>query len=65
MMGPTYNDITEAYSLIKQTDKLRGDVSKSTYIRAIENYLKKGEDAVMIIVLGITRVVSADSHTKI
>ena len=49
MMGTTYNDktkkvgITLPNSLIKQTDKLRGDVKRSTYIRrAIENYLKQG-----------------------
>ncbi|MGC2575700.1 MAG: CopG family transcriptional regulator [Candidatus Nitrosopolaris sp.] len=49
MMGTTYNDktkkvgITLANSLIKQTDKLRGDVKRSAYIRrAIEYYLKQG-----------------------
>ena len=47
MRGITYNDKTEKVgitlpcSLIKQTDKLRGNVPRSTYIRrAIENYLK-------------------------
>lgn len=49
MMSTTYNDKTEKVgitlpsSLIKQTDKLRGDVKRSTYIgRAIEYYLKQG-----------------------
>ena len=48
MRSTTYNDKTEKVaitlpnSLIKQTDKLRGDVPRSTYIRrAIENYLKQ------------------------
>ncbi|MFY9799074.1 MAG: hypothetical protein WAJ93_25590 [Candidatus Nitrosopolaris sp.] len=50
MASTTYNDktqkvgITLPNSLIKQTDKLRGDVPRSTYIRrAIENYLKQGK----------------------
>jgi metal-responsive CopG/Arc/MetJ family transcriptional regulator len=35
--------ITLPILLTKQTDKLRGDVKRSTYIRrAIENYLKQG-----------------------
>jgi metal-responsive CopG/Arc/MetJ family transcriptional regulator len=48
MMGTTYNDktkkvgITLPNSLIKQTDKLRGDVKRSIR-RAIENYLKQGK----------------------
>jgi metal-responsive CopG/Arc/MetJ family transcriptional regulator len=49
MMGTTYNDktmkvgITLPRSLVKQTDKTRGDVKRSTFIlRAIENYLKQG-----------------------
>jgi metal-responsive CopG/Arc/MetJ family transcriptional regulator len=50
MVGTTHNDKTEKVgitlpkSLIKQTDKLRGDVPRSTYIRkAIEYYLKQGK----------------------
>jgi metal-responsive CopG/Arc/MetJ family transcriptional regulator len=50
MRSTTYNDKTEKVgitlpcSLIKQTDRLRGDVPRSTYIRrAIENYLKQGK----------------------
>ena len=50
MMSTTYNDKTEKVgitlpcSLIKQTDRLRGDVPRSRYIRrAIENYLKQGK----------------------
>jgi metal-responsive CopG/Arc/MetJ family transcriptional regulator len=50
MAGTTYNDKTEKVgitlpnSLIKQTDKLRGDVPRSTYIRrAVEYYLKQGK----------------------
>jgi metal-responsive CopG/Arc/MetJ family transcriptional regulator len=49
MAGTTYDDkiervgITLPSSLIKQTDRLRGDVPRSTYIRrAIEYYLKQG-----------------------
>jgi metal-responsive CopG/Arc/MetJ family transcriptional regulator len=50
MVSTTHNDKTEKVgitlpkSLIKQTDRLRGDVPRSTYIRmAIENYLKQGK----------------------
>jgi len=50
MSSTTYNDktkkvgITLPNSLVKQTDKLRGDVPRSTYIRrAIENYLKQSK----------------------
>ena len=46
MRGTTYNDktkkvgITLPNSLIKQMDKLRGDIPRSTYIRrAVEYYL--------------------------
>jgi hypothetical protein len=48
MSSTTYNDktkkvgITLPNSLIKQTDKLRGDVKRSTYIRrAVEYSLKQ------------------------
>jgi metal-responsive CopG/Arc/MetJ family transcriptional regulator len=48
MSSTTYNDktkkvgITLPNSLIKQTDKLRGDIPRSTYIRrAVEYYLKR------------------------
>jgi metal-responsive CopG/Arc/MetJ family transcriptional regulator len=48
MVGTTYGDktmkvgITLPHSLINQTDKLRGDVPRSTYIRrAVEYYLKQ------------------------
>ncbi|HXX98675.1 MAG TPA: CopG family transcriptional regulator [Candidatus Bathyarchaeia archaeon] len=69
MAGPTYTDktmkvdITLPNSLIKQKDKLRGDVPRSTYIRrAIENYLKQSK-------VRESRhlkvpVVSAGSHNK-
>jgi metal-responsive CopG/Arc/MetJ family transcriptional regulator len=50
MSSTTYNDktkkvgITLPNSLIKQTDKLRGDIPRSTYIRrAVEHYLKQGK----------------------
>ena len=50
MVSTTHNDKTEKVgitlpnSLIKQTDRLRGDIPRSTYIRkAIENYLKQGK----------------------
>jgi metal-responsive CopG/Arc/MetJ family transcriptional regulator len=50
MAGTTSNDKTEKVgitlpnSLIKQTDKIRGDVPRSTYIRkAVEYYLKQGK----------------------
>ena len=50
MMGTTYNDktmkvgITLPNSIIKQMDKLRGDIPRSTYIRrAIENYLRQSK----------------------
>jgi metal-responsive CopG/Arc/MetJ family transcriptional regulator len=50
MVSTTHNDrtmkvgITLPNSLIKQTDKLRGDVPRSTYIRrAVEYYLKQGK----------------------
>jgi metal-responsive CopG/Arc/MetJ family transcriptional regulator len=50
MMGTTYDEKTEKVgitlprSLLKQTDKTRGDVPRSTYIRrAIENYLIQGK----------------------
>ncbi|MGC1929676.1 MAG: hypothetical protein WA667_11925 [Candidatus Nitrosopolaris sp.] len=50
MASTTYNDktqkvgITLPNSLINQTDSLRGDVPKSTYIRrAVEYYLKQGK----------------------
>jgi metal-responsive CopG/Arc/MetJ family transcriptional regulator len=49
MASTTYNDktqkvgITLPNSLIEQTDRLRGDIPRSTYIRrAIEYYLKQG-----------------------
>ncbi|MGA9153279.1 MAG: hypothetical protein WBZ36_22095 [Candidatus Nitrosopolaris sp.] len=49
-MSTTHSDKTEKVgitlpnSLIKQTDRLRGDVPRSTYIlRAIEYYLKQGK----------------------
>lgn len=48
MSSTTYNDktqkvgITLPNSLLKQTDRLRGDVKRSTYIRrAVEYYLKR------------------------
>ena len=48
MASTTYNDETEKVgitlpnSLLKQMDKLRGDVKRSTYIRrAVEYYLKR------------------------
>jgi metal-responsive CopG/Arc/MetJ family transcriptional regulator len=48
MVSTTHIDKTEKVgitlpsSLIKQTDKLRGDVPRSTYIRkAVKNYLKQ------------------------
>jgi metal-responsive CopG/Arc/MetJ family transcriptional regulator len=47
MVSTTYNDKTEKVgitlpnSLIKQTDRLRGDIPRSAYIRrAVEYYLK-------------------------
>jgi metal-responsive CopG/Arc/MetJ family transcriptional regulator len=50
MSSTTYNDktkkvgITLPNSLIKQTDKLRGDIPRSTYIRrAVEYYLKQNK----------------------
>jgi hypothetical protein len=50
MASTTYNDktqkvgITLPNSLIKQTDKLRGDIPRSTYIRkAVEYYLKQAK----------------------
>ena len=49
MIRTTYDNtvkvgITLPRSLIRQTDKTRGDVKRSTYIpRAIENYLKQGK----------------------
>ncbi|MGA9151727.1 MAG: hypothetical protein WBZ36_14210 [Candidatus Nitrosopolaris sp.] len=50
MVGTTYDDktmkvgITLPHSLIKQTDKLRGEVPRSTYIcKAVEYYLKQGK----------------------
>jgi metal-responsive CopG/Arc/MetJ family transcriptional regulator len=49
MVSTTHNDktqkvgITLPNSLIKQTDRLRGDIPRSTYIRkAVEYYLKQG-----------------------
>ncbi len=48
MASTTYDDktqkvgITLPNSLLKQTDRLRGDVKRSTYIRrAVEYYLKR------------------------
>ncbi|MFZ0512604.1 MAG: ribbon-helix-helix domain-containing protein [Candidatus Nitrosopolaris sp.] len=50
MNSTTLNDKTEKVeitlpnSLVKQTDKMCGDVPRSTYIRrAIGNYLKQGK----------------------
>jgi metal-responsive CopG/Arc/MetJ family transcriptional regulator len=50
MVSTTHNDKTEKVgitlpnSLIKQTDKLRGDIPRSTYIRkAVEYYLKQAK----------------------
>ena len=50
MASTTYNDktqkvgITLPNSLLKRTDKLRGDVKRSTYIRrAVEYYLKQSK----------------------
>jgi len=50
MSSTTYNDktkkvgITLPNSLIKQTDKLRGDIPRSTYIRRkVEHYLKQSK----------------------
>jgi metal-responsive CopG/Arc/MetJ family transcriptional regulator len=50
MASTTYNNktqkvgITLPNSLIKQTDEIRGDVPRSTYIRrAVEYYLKQGK----------------------
>ncbi|MGC1928520.1 MAG: hypothetical protein WA667_06060 [Candidatus Nitrosopolaris sp.] len=50
MKSTTLDDKTEKVgitlpnSLVKQTDKVRGDVPRSAYIRrAIENYLKQGK----------------------
>jgi metal-responsive CopG/Arc/MetJ family transcriptional regulator len=50
MSSTTYNDktkkvgITLPNSLVKQTDKLRGDIPRSTYIRrAVEHYLKQSK----------------------
>ncbi len=50
MAGITQDDktmkvgITLPNSLIKQTDEIRGDVPRSTYIRrAVEYYLKQGK----------------------
>jgi len=49
MVSTTYNKTVKVgialpKSLIKQTDKLRGDVKRSTYIRrTVEYYLKEGE----------------------
>ena len=48
MVSTTHNDKTEKVgitlpnSLIKQTDEIRGDIPRSTYIRrAVEYYLKQ------------------------
>jgi metal-responsive CopG/Arc/MetJ family transcriptional regulator len=36
--------ITLPISLVKQTDKARGDIPRSTFIRrALQNYLKQGK----------------------
>ena len=50
MVSITYNDrtvkvgITLPNLLIKQTDRLRGEIPRSTYIRkAIEYYFKQGK----------------------
>jgi metal-responsive CopG/Arc/MetJ family transcriptional regulator len=50
MVSTTHNDKTEKVgitlpnSLIKQTDRLRGDTPRSTYIRkAVEYYLKQAK----------------------
>ena len=50
MASTTYNDKTQKVgitlpdSLIKQTDEIRGDVPRSTYIRrAVEHYLKQNK----------------------
>jgi hypothetical protein len=50
MASTTSNDrtqkvgITLPNTLIKQTDKIRGDIPRSTYIRkAVEYYLKQGK----------------------
>jgi len=50
MSSTTYNDKTKKVgimlpnSLIKQIDKLRGDIPRSTYIRrAVEYYLKQSK----------------------
>jgi metal-responsive CopG/Arc/MetJ family transcriptional regulator len=50
MVSTTHNDKTEKVaitlpkSLIKQTDRLRGDTPRSTYIRrAVEYYLNQGK----------------------
>jgi metal-responsive CopG/Arc/MetJ family transcriptional regulator len=50
MVSTTHNDKTEKVgitlpsTLIKQTDKIRGDIPRSTYIRkAVEYYLKQGK----------------------
>jgi metal-responsive CopG/Arc/MetJ family transcriptional regulator len=50
MSSTRYNDktkkvgITLPNSLIKQVDKLRGDIPRSTYVRrAVEYYLKQGK----------------------
>jgi metal-responsive CopG/Arc/MetJ family transcriptional regulator len=50
MASTTSNDRTEKVgvtlpsSLIKQTDKIRGDIPRSTYIRkAVEYYLKQAK----------------------
>jgi metal-responsive CopG/Arc/MetJ family transcriptional regulator len=50
MASTTHNDKTEKVgitlpnSLIKQTDKLRGEIPRSTYIhKAVEYYLKQAK----------------------
>jgi metal-responsive CopG/Arc/MetJ family transcriptional regulator len=50
MVSTTHNDKTEKVgitlpsTLIKQTDKIRGDIPRSTYIRkAVEYYFKQGK----------------------
>jgi metal-responsive CopG/Arc/MetJ family transcriptional regulator len=58
MVSTTHNDKTEKVgitlpnSLIKQTDRMRDDVPRSTYIRkAVEYYLKQGKMISCLILL--------------
>jgi len=57
--------ITLFNSLIKQTDRLRGDIPRSTYIRrAVENYLKQSKVRRPLRESRHEEVASAGSHNE-